>query len=59
MKYCVNIIYYRSHKWYERNKIIKRLNNSVFVYEDYIVLYCIIVSWNPGLCTKIILYYIV
>ena len=34
MKYCVNIIYYRSHWWYVRNKIIKGLNNSVFVYED-------------------------
>ena len=34
MKYSVNIIYYRSHWWYVRDKIIIGLNNSVFVYED-------------------------
>ena len=28
MKYCVNIIYCGSHRWYERNKIMKGLNDS-------------------------------
>ena len=28
MRYCLNIIYYGSHKWFVRNKIMKGLNNS-------------------------------
>ena len=34
MKYSVNIIYYGSHRWHVRNKIIKGLNNREFLYED-------------------------